>query len=319
MAEAARNTHGLIAGTDMPARGWVDRLLPRAARPYAKLMRLDRPIGTWLLLWPCWWSLVFALEAAPATGREWLHLGWLYLLFGVGAMVMRGAGCTYNDIVDRDFDAKVERTRTRPIPSGQVSVRQAIAFMLALLCAGLAILLQLNWYAVALGAASLLLVFTYPLMKRITYWPQFVLGLAFNWGALLGWAAVAGSLDWAPALLYIGGIAWTLGYDTIYAHQDKEDDILVGVKSTALKLGAATRPWLAGFYAAAVALFAAAGIADGLGWPFYAALALGAAQLAWQVIDVDLDDAADCLVKFKSNRWFGWILAAGLFADLLAR
>jgi 4-hydroxybenzoate polyprenyltransferase len=282
-------------------------------------MRLDRPIGTWLLLWPCWWSLVFALETAPATAREWLYLGWLYVLFGVGAMVMRGAGCTYNDIVDREFDAKVERTRTRPLPSGQVSVRQAIAFMLALLAVGLAILLQLNWYAVALGAASLLLVFTYPLMKRITYWPQFVLGLAFNWGALLGWAAVAGSLGWAPALLYIGGIAWTLGYDTIYAHQDKEDDILVGVKSTALKLGAATRPWLAGFYAAAVALFAAAGIADGLGWPFYAALALGAVQLAWQVADVSLDDSADCLVKFKSNRYFGWILVAGLFADLLGR
>jgi 4-hydroxybenzoate polyprenyltransferase len=282
-------------------------------------MRLDRPIGTWLLLWPCWWSLVFALETAPATARGWLYLAWLYVLFGVGAMVMRGAGCTYNDIVDRDFDAKVERTRTRPIPSGQVSVRQAIAFMLALLAVGFAILLQLNWYAVALGAASLLLVFTYPLMKRITYWPQFVLGLAFNWGALLGWAAVAGGLGWAPALLYIGGIAWTLGYDTIYAHQDKEDDILVGVKSTALKLGAATRPWLAGFYAAAVALFAAAAVADGLGWPFYAALALGAMQLAWQVADVSLDDAADCLVKFKSNRHFGWILVAGLFADLLAR
>ncbi len=319
MADAARNTEGLISGTDMPAQGWVDRLLPRALRPYAKLMRLDRPIGTWLLLWPCWWSLVFALETAPSTGREWLYLAWLYVLFGVGAMVMRGAGCTYNDIVDRDFDAKVERTRTRPIPSGQVSVKGAILFMLALLLVGLAILLRLNWYAVALGAASLLLVFTYPLMKRITYWPQFVLGLAFNWGALLGWAAVAGGLGWAPVLLYIGGIAWTLGYDTIYAHQDKEDDILVGVKSTALKLGTATRPWLAGFYAAAVILFAAAGIADGLGWPFYAALALGAVQLAWQVAAVDLDDAADCLVKFKSNRYFGWILVGGLFADLLAR
>jgi 4-hydroxybenzoate polyprenyltransferase len=317
MAEAARNTQGLIAGTDMPAQGWVDRLLPAALRPYAKLMRLDRPIGTWLLLWPCWWSLVFALEKAPASGREWLTLGWLYALFGLGAMVMRGAGCTYNDIVDRDFDAKVERTRTRPIPSGQVSVKAAAAFMLAQLLVGLSILLQFNWYAVALGAASLLLVFTYPLMKRITYWPQFVLGLAFNWGALLGWAAVAGSLGWTPALLYIGGIAWTLGYDTIYAHQDKEDDILVGVKSTALKLGAATRPSLAGFYAAAVALFAAAGIADGIGWPYYVALALGAAQLAWQVADVDLDNAADCLVKFKSNRYFGWILVAGLFADLL--
>jgi 4-hydroxybenzoate polyprenyltransferase len=232
-------------------------------------------------------------------------------------MVMRGAGCTYNDIVDREFDAKVERTRTRPIPSGQVTVKEAIVFMLALLLAGLAILLALNWYAVVVGAISLLLVFTYPLMKRITYWPQFVLGLAFNWGALLGWAAVAGTLGWAPALLYIGGIAWTLGYDTIYAHQDKEDDILVGVKSTALKLGTDSRTWIAGFYAAAVTLFTAAGIVDGLGWPFYVALALGAVQLAWQVADIDFDNAADCLVKFKSNRYFGWILVAGLFADLL--
>ena len=319
MAEAARNTQGLIAGTDMPAQGWVDRLLPAALRPYAKLMRLDRPIGTWLLLWPCWWSLVWALDRAPASGREWLHLAWLYVLFGFGAVVMRGAGCTYNDIVDRDFDAKVERTRTRPIPSGQVSVKQAIAFIVLQLAVGLAILLQLNWLAVALGAASLLLVFTYPLMKRVTYWPQFVLGLAFNWGALLGWAAVTGALAWAPALLYAGGIAWTLGYDTIYAHQDKEDDILVGVKSTALKLGAQSRRWIAGFYIAAVAFFAAAGVADGRDWPFFTALALGALQLAWQVADGDLDDAADCLVKFKSNRYFGWILVAGLFADLLLR
>ncbi len=317
--DAARNTSRLIAGTDMPARGWIDRFLPAALRPYAKLMRLDRPIGTWLLLWPCWWSIVWALEKAPAGTSEWLQLAWLFALFGIGAMVMRGAGCTYNDIVDRDFDAKVERTRTRPIPSGQVTVKGAIVFLGGQLLVGLAILLQLNWFAVALGAASLLLVFTYPLMKRITYWPQFVLGLAFNWGALLGWAAVAGTLAPAPLLLYAGGIAWTLGYDTIYAHQDKEDDILVGVKSTALKLGAETRPWLAGFYAAAIALFAGAGIADGLSWPFCLALALGALQLAWQVADLDLDNAADCLVKFKSNRWFGWIIAAGLFADLLLR
>jgi len=319
MADAARNNPGLIAGTDMPAHGFVDRVLPAPLRPYAKLMRLDRPIGTWLLLWPCWWSLVFALDRAPATGGEWLRLAWFYLLFGVGAVVMRGAGCTYNDIVDRDFDAKVERTRTRPIPSGAVSVKRAVAFMLLLLAVGLAILLQFNWFAVGVGALSLALIFTYPLMKRITYWPQFVLGLAFNWGALLGWAAVTGTLGWAPALLYIGGIAWTLGYDTIYAHQDKEDDILIGVKSTALKLGANTRPWLAGFYIAALALFAAAGIVDGLGWPFFVALGLGAAQLVWQVVDVKLNDPADCLVKFKSNRWFGWIVVAGLFADLLLR
>ena len=319
MAEAARNPNGLISGTDMPAQSWVDRLLPARLRPFAKLMRLDRPIGTWLLLWPCWWSLVWALERAPASTNEWLRLALLYALFGAGAVVMRGAGCTYNDIVDRDFDARVERTRTRPIPSGDVTVRGAVLFLLLQLLVGLTILLRFNWFAVALGVASLVLIFTYPLMKRITYWPQFVLGLAFNWGALLGWAAVTGSLGWVPILVYLGGIAWTLGYDTIYAHQDKEDDILVGVKSTALKLGAETRPWLAGFYAVAIAFFAAAGIVDGLGWPFFVALAVGAAQLAWQVADVDLDDAADCLVKFKSNRYFGWILVAGLFAELLLR
>ncbi len=319
MATAQQNNTALIAGTDMPVRGWVDRLLPPALRPYAKLMRLDRPIGTWLLLWPCWWSLAWALSAWPATARAWLDLAWIYALFGLGAIIMRGAGCTFNDIVDRDFDARVERTRTRPIPSGQVSVRRAVAFMVVQMLLGLAILLQFNRFAIVVGAASLLVVFTYPLMKRITYWPQIVLGLAFNWGALLGWAALRGELSWPPLLLYLAGIFWTLGYDTIYAHQDKEDDMLIGVKSTALKLGGKTRPWLAGFYAAAVALFAAAAIADGLGPLFHAALAVGAAQLAWQVLKVQLDRPADCLAKFKSNRLFGWILAAGLFADLAAR
>lgn len=311
MAEAARNTHDLIAGTDMPAQGWVDRLLPRALRPYAKLMRLDRPIGTWLLLWPCWWSLVFALEKAPASGREWLHLAWLYLLFGVGAMVMRGAGCTYNDIVDREFDAKVERTRTRPIPSGQVSVRQAVAFMLALLGIGLAILLQLNWYAVALGAASLLLVFTYPLMKRITYWPQFVLGLAFNWGALLGWAAVAGGLAWAPALLYIGGIAWTLGYDTIYALQDVEDDALAGIKSSARRLGGNLRAGVAIFYVITVGLLAAALLLAAPQRPLVLAALLPAAlHLAWQVRALRRADTPGALRLFRANTVTGALVFA---------
>ncbi len=319
MSKAAGNHAALISGTDMPARGWVDRLLPREARPYAKLMRLDRPIGTWLLLWPCWWSLAWALDRPPSNFDGWAWLAWLYLLFGVGAIVMRGAGCTYNDIVDRDFDARVERTRTRPIPSGQVSVRQAVVFMTLQLGCGLAILLTFNRFAIAVGAASLVVVFTYPLMKRITYWPQFVLGLAFNWGALLGWAAVRGDLTAAPALLYVAGIFWTLGYDTIYAHQDKEDDVLIGVKSAAIKLGAATRPWLAAFYALAVAFMAAAGVATSLGAPFFIALALGALQLGWQVWQVNLDDAADCLRKFKSNRLFGWIVMSGLLVDLLMR
>ncbi len=317
MTEVAGNDAALIAGTDMPARGWVDRLLPSPLGPYAKLMRLDRPIGTWLLLWPCWWSLAWALERRPATLEEWASLAWLYVLFGLGAVVMRGAGCTYNDIVDRDFDARVERTRTRPIPSGQVSVRQAGAFMLLQLSCGFAILLTFNRFAVALGTASLIVVFTYPLMKRITYWPQLVLGLAFNWGALLGWAAQRGDLAPAPVLLYVAGIFWTLGYDTIYAHQDKEDDQLIGVKSTALKLGVSTRPWLAGFYGAAVVFMIGAGLVSGRGPLFYAALAAGALQLGWQVLHVKLDEPANCLRTFRSNRLFGWIILAGLAADLL--
>jgi 4-hydroxybenzoate polyprenyltransferase len=282
-------------------------------------MRLDRPIGTWLLLWPCWWSLGWALERLPADGAGWLELAGLYLLFGIGAVLLRGAGCTFNDIVDRDFDARVERTRTRPIPSGQVSVPAAIVFLVLQLLLGLVILVQFNRFAIYVGAASLLVLFVYPLSKRFTWWPQFFLGLAFNWGALLGWAVVRGELGSVPALLYLAGICWTLGYDTIYAHQDKEDDALIGVKSSALKLGADTRPWLAVFYAAAVALLAAAAWADGAHPAMYALLAVGAIQLAWQVLRVDLDDPRACLATFKSNRLFGWIVLAAIFADLLAR
>ncbi len=316
MAQAAKSSPGLIEGTDMPTRSWVDRL-PGAMRPYARLMRLDRPIGTWLLLFPCWWSLALAPEKLAWSWQSAGRLAWLYLLFGLGAVIMRGAGCTWNDVTDRNFDAKVERTRTRPIPSGQVSVTQALGFMGLQMLAGLAILLQFNWFAVGVGVASLAVVFTYPLMKRVTYWPQIVLGLAFNWGALLGWAAVRGDLGWPAVVLYLAGISWTLGYDTIYAHQDKEDDILIGVKSTALKFGANTRPWLFGFYAVALVLTGVAGWLDGLGWLFYAALGLGGLQLLWQVVRIDLDDPADCLRKFKSNRLYGWLILGGLFADLL--
>ena len=302
---------GKAVATDIPAGDWIDRRLPPRARPYARLARIDRPIGIWLLMFPCWWGTALATPGWPDPR--------LLALFAIGAAIMRGAGCTLNDLADRDFDARVARTAGRPIPSGAVSVRQAIAFMIALCLAGLFVLLQFNLFAVGLGASSLLLVAVYPFAKRVTYWPQAVLGLTFNWGALVGWAAVRGDLGWPAVVLYAAGLLWTLGYDSIYAHQDKEDDILVGVKSTALKLGAQSRRWIAGFYIVAVAFFAAAGFADGLGWPFHAALALGALQLAWQVAEGDLDDAADCLVKFKSNRYFGWILAAGLFADLLLR
>ena len=302
------------AASDIPKGGWVDRLLPAAARPYARLARLDRPIGTWLLLFPCWWSIAFA--SPDPLSRESLFL---FALFGVGATVMRGAGCTFNDICDRDFDAQVARTRDRPLPSGQVTVPGALVFLAALLVAGLAILLALNPFAIAVGAASLVLVFTYPLSKRVTYWPQFVLGLAFNWGALLGWAAVKGELGPAPALLYLGGIFWTLGYDTIYAHQDRRDDPAAGVKSTARRLGLGSKPWLYAFYLAAVALLAATGYVVGLGWIFYAGLALAALQFAWQVADVDLDAPKDCLAKFRSNRLAGWIILAAIAAAQLAR
>jgi 4-hydroxybenzoate polyprenyltransferase len=296
--------------SDIPRQSWITRLLPRAAVPYARLMRADRPIGTWLLLFPCWWGAALAAERLP----DWRMM----LLFAIGAFVMRGAGCTYNDIVDRDFDARVARTADRPIPSGAVSVRQALVFLAAQLLAGLAVLLTFNAYSIALGIASLALVFTYPLMKRVTWWPQFFLGLTFNWGVLMGWSGTTGTLALPALLLYAGAIAWTLGYDTIYAHQDKEDDALVGVKSSARRLGAGTKPALWLFYAVALALFAAAGWSVGLGWPFWLALAAVGAQLAWQVVAVDIDSPADCLVKFRSNRWTGWLLFLGIAAGKLA-
>ena len=236
-----------------PGPGPIERAMPPRLRPFVALARLDHPIGVWLLLWPCLWAIALASDGLPDIG--------LLALFTAGAFVMRAAGCTLNDIFDRDFDARVERTRSRPLPSGAIGVRGAVAFMAVLLGAGLAILLQLNLFAILLGAGSLLLVVVYPLMKRITYWPQAFLGLTFNYGALLGWAAVAGGIGWPAGLLYAGGIAWTLGYDTIYAHQDKEDDLLVGVKSSALALGPRTRPFLIAFYVVAVAGFAGAGVA----------------------------------------------------------
>ena len=297
-----------VGATDI--RTWLDRFLPAAARPYARLMRLDRPIGTWLLLFPCWWGLFLAADLARLADVPRLILQ--TLLFGIGAVVMRGAGCTYNDIVDRDFDAKVARTALRPIPSGQVSVRQAIAFLIAQLVVGLIILLTFNRFTILLGVLSLALVFTYPLMKRITYWPQAVLGLTFNWGALMGWSAVTDGVGLPALALYAAGIAWTLHYDTIYAHQDKEDDALVGVKSTALKFGADSKVWLAGFSVIAVVLFEFAMAQAHLAWLALLAVAVVALHLTWQIVSVDLDDPADCLAKFRSNRWIGWTLLVGI-------
>ncbi|HEY9536621.1 MAG TPA: 4-hydroxybenzoate octaprenyltransferase [Kiloniellaceae bacterium] len=296
--------------SDIRADHWVLRLAPAAARPYLRLGRLDRPIGTWLLLFPGWWAIALG-DAAANPGPSWL----LYLYFGVGAVLMRAAGCTINDILDRDIDGRVARTATRPIPSGEVSLLQAGVFVATLMLVSLAILLQMNGLTVLLGCASLLLVFPYPLMKRITYWPQAWLGLTFNWGALIGWTAATGFLGWPALLLYLGGIAWTLGYDTIYAHQDKEDDALIGVKSLALRLGDGSKPWLTGFFAVALALFGSAGWAAGLDWPFWLGLAATGAQFAWQVADVDLDQPENCLAKFKSNRLAGWLLLAGIIAS----
>jgi 4-hydroxybenzoate polyprenyltransferase len=296
--------------SDIHRNDWVERWLPAASRPYARLARLDRPIGTWLLLFPGWWGIALAADRWPDSR--------LLVLFAAGAIAMRGAGCTLNDIVDRDYDGEVARTRLRPLPSGAVSVRQAVVFLLLQLMIGAAILFSLNRVTVLLGAAVLGLIGTYPFMKRVTYWPQVFLGLNFNWGALIGWTAVTGALAWPPLLLYVGGVFWTVGYDTIYAHQDKEDDIRIGVKSSAIALGVHTRPWLFAFYGAALLMWGAAGYAAGLGAIFWIGLAAGAAQLAWQAARVATDDPADCLCKFRSNRAVGWLVLAGIVAGHFA-
>ncbi len=298
---------------DIKAGDWIDLYLPASWRPYARLARLDRPIGTWLLLFPCWWSL--ALAAAPG---EWPSL-YLIVLFGIGALVMRSAGCTVNDMIDRDIDARVARTATRPLASGQLSMAQAWRFLGLQLGLGLVILLQLSWTAIWLGVASLILVAVYPFMKRIPWWPQAFLGLTFNWGALMGWAAVRDEVAWPAILLYAAGFFWTLSYDTIYAHQDKTDDMLIGVKSTALRLGKDTKAWLIGFDLAMLVLLVASFAMAGIAWPAYLGILAIAFHLRWQANDVDLDNAQDCRAKFHSNRWVGWILLAGIVLGRLAQ
>lgn len=294
---------------------WVDRTAPLWSRPYLRLSRLDRPIGSWLLLLPCWWSAALAAGVAHDTSR----LPLIIVLFFIGAFAMRGAGCTWNDITDRDLDARVERTRSRPIPAGQVSVFQAAIFLVLQALVGLAVLLQFNRYAIATGIASLLIVAIYPFMKRITYWPQIVLGLAFSWGALMGFAVILGQIDATALTLYAGSIAWVIGYDTIYAHQDSEDDALIGVKSTALLFGARTHAALVIFYALAVALIGAAMVLAGARWPAWIGLAAFAAYLVWQIWRLKISDPALCLRLFKSNRDAGLMLFAGLLADAVMR
>ncbi len=293
---------------------WVDRIAPGFTRPYLRLARLDRPIGSWLLLMPCLWS---TLMAAVAEGRRWPYPFFL-ILFSIGAVVMRGAGCTWNDIIDRDIDANVARTRSRPIPSGQVSAKQAFIFAIALSLTGFLILIQFNWFAIATGIASLLIVALYPFAKRVTFWPQFVLGLAFSWGALMGWAAVFGRLDPVAFLLYAGSIAWVIGYDTIYAHQDRSDDELIGVRSTARLFGLETKPALILLYSAAVFLIGVAGLLSGGGLFMLAGLAAFATHLAWQIFRIDVHDSSLCLALFRSNRDAGLLLFAGLLIDVIA-
>ena len=299
------------AGRVADATGnWVDGLAPPFTRPYLRLARLDRPIGSWLLLMPCWWSVGLAgmrVEHFPSV--------WHIMLFFIGAFAMRGAGCTWNDLVDRDLDGLVERTRSRPIPSGQVTVAEATAFMLAQALVGLLVLLQFNRFTVITGLCSLAVVAIYPFMKRITYWPQIVLGLAFSYGALMGWPAAFGRIDWPAIVLYAGSISWVIGYDTIYAHQDREDDLLIGIKSTALLFGENTRQMLAGFYAGAVALIGFAGLMAGGGLIFVLGLIAFAAHLAWQVVRLDINDPAHCLKLFKSNRDAGLILFGAMLLE----
>lgn len=295
------------SASDIRRDSWMIRLAPRKVRPYMRLIRADRPIGTWLLLLPCLWSVTMANGAVLGSRPD----PWFITLFAIGAFVMRGAGCVVNDLWDRDIDGKVARTADRPIASGEVSVKQALAFLACLLLIGLGVLLQFNTAAITMGVASLGLVAVYPLMKRITYWPQAFLGITFNWGALLAWAAVEGSVGWPAILMYLAGFFWTLGYDTVYGHQDKEDDMLVGVKSASIKLGRNTKPFVALFYTLTVVLMAFAGDAAGMGWFYFLMLGAAAVQFAWQVGTLEIDAPKNCLARFKSNRDAGLMIFLG--------
>lgn len=267
---------------------------------YFRLIRLNQPVGIFLLLWPCWWSLAFAWHGLPPFE--------LLLLFATGAVIMRGAGCIINDMADREFDKNVERTRSRPLASGEITAGQAVAFLLLLLAMALVIVLRMNKFVVVIAAVSLIFVVAYPFMKRITWWPQAFLGITFNWGALMGWAAVKGNIGIADIFLYIGCIFWTLGYDTIYAHQDKDDDVRIGVKSTALRLSGQSGKWIAVFYLAALALWIIAGMLAGNRGIYYLGLLMVAAHFAWQVHKLDIDNPANCLKVFRSNSILGLVM-----------
>ncbi|WP_375458053.1 4-hydroxybenzoate octaprenyltransferase [uncultured Enterovirga sp.] len=300
---------------DAPARNAVDRFASERLKPWLRLARYDRPIGSWLLMWPCQWSAALAAIAAGSTRQLPAHLA----LFLVGAFVMRGAGSTWNDLLDRDIDAAVERTRGRPIASGLIRRRHALVFAVLQSLVGFLVLIQFNGFAIGLGIASLGIVAVYPLMKRIMGYPQFVLGLCFAWGALMGWAALFGALAWPAAILYLGSIAWVIGYDTVYGHQDQRDDAVIGVRSTSRSFGRHSRRIIAGLYVATILLLGVAILGAGGGWPSWLGLAAFAGHLAWQVMRLDPDRPDVCLMLFRSNRDAGALLFAGLLVDALLR
>ena len=303
---------------DAPSDNWVYRILPPWLWPYAQLARWDRPIGWQLLMWPCFWSATLAANAAiePRVFSGALLLYHLFLYF-LGAVAMRGAGCTYNDLVDHEIDMQVARTRSRPLPSGRVNRRQAKIFIGLQALVGLFVLLQFNWFAVLLGVLSLGIVALYPFAKRFTDWPQFFLGLAFSWGALMGWAGIFGSLSFSAVLLYAASVVWTIGYDTIYAHQDKEDDELIGVRSTARLFGERTRLALVGLYGLTLLLMFLSFALAGVGLLAFIGLLIAAGMFAWQIRTLDINDGAQCLALFKSNNRVGLIIFLGLFVSLL--
>ncbi|MGO7585689.1 4-hydroxybenzoate octaprenyltransferase [Rhizobium ruizarguesonis] len=304
--------------SDAPSDNWVYRILPPWLWPYAQLARWDRPIGWQLLMWPCFWSATLAANAAIGEGiySGSVLVSHLFLYF-IGAVAMRGAGCTYNDLVDHEIDMEVARTRSRPLPSGRVSRRRAKIFIGLQALVGLFVLLQFNWLNVFLGVLSLGIVAFYPFAKRFTDWPQFYLGLAFSWGALMGWAGIFGGLSFAAVLLYVASVAWTIGYDTIYAHQDKEDDELIGVRSTARLFGDRTRQWLIGLYGLTLVLMFIAFALAGANLIAFLALLGAAGMFAWQIVRLDINDADQCLALFKSNNRVGLIIFFGLFISLL--
>lgn len=309
-AEVSSKSTSRVA--DASPSNWVDRWAPLSWQPYLRLGRFDRPIGAWLLLFPCWWSQTLAQVASRESIPNFQYLA----LFAIGALAMRASGCAYNDYVDRDIDARVQRTASRPIPSGQVSPEGALKFIVVTALIGLAVLLNFNWFTVWLGLASVLIVVVYPFAKRVTPYPQLVLGFAFSWGALVGWAAVKGSIDWPALALFAGCVLWVVGYDTIYAHQDKEDDALLGLGSTALHFGEDTVTFVGAVYGLACILWLVAGALAGAHLVYFLSVTLVFLQMSWQVASLDIRNSANCLWRFRSNRDVGFAIFLGLLADM---